>query len=428
MKAPLDAGYRDGPEAAAARQRDRVSPSAAAGYLVGTALLAWPCGTGAYGGSVFPTLPGLRGLQILHVLALPQFQPLVVRAPEALRRGSQAALPQAPPQDSPIRTADQAAWPGDTAAYSPGTMNDTCGSGNLTWPPWLEHTFSAYLTLLLVLGLLLNGLALWVFCRRMRGWTEARVYMTNLAGADLCLLCALPFMLHSLNHTSDTPLCQLSQAVYLLNRYMSIGLVMAIAVDRYVAVRHPLRARGLRSPRQAAAVCGTLWVLVAGSLGLRWLLGVQEGGFCFRSRSGHTLHTSVFSLLGFYPPLAVLAFCSLQVGAALARSPAASSGQGAATRRAARMVWANLAVFVVCFLPLHAVLTAQLAMGLQPCAVQLAFRRALFVTSKLSDANCCLDAICYYYTAREFQEASALGRPHSAKACKSHESLCVTLT
>lgn len=307
-------------------------------------------------------------------------------------------------------------------------MNDTCGSENLTWPPWLEHTFSAYLALLLVLGLVLNGLALWVFCCRMRGWTEARVYMTNLAGADLCLLCTLPFMLYSLNHTSDTPLCQLSQAVYLLNRYMSIGLVTAIAVDRYVAVRHPLRARGLRSPRQAAAVCGTLWVLVAGSLGLRWLLGVQEGGFCFRSRSGHMQHMSVFSLLGFYPPLAVLAFCSLQVGAALARSPAASAGQGAATRRAARMVWANLAVFVVCFLPLHVVLTAHLAMGLQPCAVQLVFRRALFVTSKLSDANCCLDAICYYYTAREFQEASALGRPHSAKACKSHESLCVTLT
>lgn len=309
-------------------------------------------------------------------------------------------------------------------------MNDTCSSENMTWPPWLEHVvFPSYLGTLLVMGLLLNGLALWVFCRRMQGWTETRIYMSNLAVADLCLLCTLPFMLRSLSHTSDTPLCQLSQGFYLLNRYMSISLVTAIALDRYVAVRHPLRARGFRSPRQAAAVCAALWVLVASSLGLRWLLGVQEGGFCFRSHSGHSLRTStLFSLLGFYPPLAVLAFCSLQVTAALAQRPATGPGQAEATHRAAHMVWANLAVFVICFLPLHAVLTAHLAMGLQSCATRLAFSRALFITSKLSDANCCLDAVCYYYMAKEFQEASTLGKPLSARAHKSQDSLCVTLT
>lgn len=145
-------------------------------------------------------------------------------------------------------------------------MNDTCSSENVTWPDWLKHVvFPSYLGTLLVMGVLLNGLALWVFCRRMQGWTETRIYMSNLAVADLCLLCTLPFILHSLSDTSDTPLCQLSQGFYLLN-------------------------------------------------------------------------------------------------------------------------------------------------------------------SKLSDANCCLDAICYYYMAKEFQEASTLGKPLSARAHKSQDSLCVTLT
>ncbi|XP_073073955.1 G-protein coupled receptor 35 isoform X2 [Manis javanica] len=300
-------------------------------------------------------------------------------------------------------------------------MNSSnCSSSELAWPRAVTYVLYTYTSLLLVLGLALNGVALWVLCHRLQQWTETRVYMANLAVSDLCLLCTLPFFLHSLRSTVDTPLCQLSQGIYLANRYMSIGLVTAIAVDRYVALQHPLRARGLRSPRQALAVCAGLWVLVVGSLVLRWVLAVQEGSFCFSNRSQQSSNTVVFSLLGFYLPLAVLVFCSLQVVAALGQRPATDASQGEATRRAARMVWANLAVFVVCFLPLHVVLTVSLAMSLRTCTVF----RALFIASKLSDANCCLDAICYYYMAKEFQEAQA---SPTAKAHKSQDSVCVTL-
>ncbi|XP_014444593.1 G-protein coupled receptor 35 [Tupaia chinensis] len=301
-------------------------------------------------------------------------------------------------------------------------MSRTCGR-EVMWPTAVTYVTRAYTGTLLVLGLLLNSLALWVLCRRMQQWTETRVYMANLAVADLCLLCALPFMLLSLSHTSDTPLCQLSQAIYLANRYMSISLVTAIALDRYVALRHPLWARGLRSPRQAAAVCATLWVLVGSSLGGRWVVGPNEGGCCFRNTARLSSNATLFSLLGFYPPLAVVVFCSLQVVTALAQRPASDVGQVEASRKAAGMVWANLLVFLVCFLPLHVVLTVQVAMGSQSCATRI----ALEATSKLSEANGCLDAICYYYMAKEFQEASALTSAPSAKAHRSQESLSMTL-
>ncbi|XP_055964322.1 G-protein coupled receptor 35 [Sorex fumeus] len=302
--------------------------------------------------------------------------------------------------------------------------NSSCGPCQFRGPGPSQAIHYAYTGLLLALGLPLNALALWVFCCRMPRWTTTHVYMVNLATADLCLLCTLPLLLRP-GHLALLP-CHVSQGCYLANRYMSISLVMALALDRYVAVRHPLRARGLRSPRRALALCAALWVLVTGSLALRGLLGARTNSTCFFGTSEQEPKIVAFSLLGFYLPLAVLVFCSLQVGTALAQRPAADAGQAEATRKAARMVWANLAVFLACFLPLHLVLSVYLALG--PGRHTCAFKCAFFITSKFSDANGCLDAICYYYSAKDFQNASGRPAPLNTKTHKSQDSVCLTMT
>ncbi|XP_006893559.1 PREDICTED: G-protein coupled receptor 35 [Elephantulus edwardii] len=305
-------------------------------------------------------------------------------------------------------------------------MNISCNFSQKFWPPSVTYLSMAYTGLMLVAGLLLNAVALWVLCCRLPRWTETRIYMVNLAAADLWLLCALPFVLHTLKtETQDALFCSFSQGIYLLNRYMSISLITAIAVDRYLAVRHPLCARGLRSPRQAVAVCALLWVLVGGSLVVRSLLGMQENRGCFFGQSSN--HMVIFSLLGFYLPMPVLVFCSLQVVTGLAQRPAADSAQVEATQKATRMVWANLVVFIVCFLPLHLVLTVFLAMNPPTCSqYQAIITSSIHFTSMLSNSNCCLDAICYYYMAKEFQEAR-VANPR-VKAHKSQTSLSMTLT
>ncbi|XP_049628851.1 G-protein coupled receptor 35 [Suncus etruscus] len=287
---------------------------------------------------------------------------------------------------------------------------------------WGSEVFRyTYTGLLLALGLPLNALALWVFCCRLPRWTATHVYMVNLAVADLCLLCTLPTLLFS---KYLTPLlCYICQGCYLANRYMSISLIMAISLDRYVGVQHPLWARSLRSPGRALALCLLLWVLVGGSLGLRVILASSTGATCLFDALTQDPQPAIFSLLGFYLPLAVLAFCSLRVGAALAQRPVADPGQVEATHKASRMVWANLAVFVACFLPLHLVLTVYLALG--PKQHTCALKSALFVTSKFSDANGCLDAVCYYYSAKEFQEVSVWPMVCSSKAHPNQDSVCV---
>ncbi|KAM6178472.1 G-protein coupled receptor 35 [Rhynchocyon petersi] len=307
-------------------------------------------------------------------------------------------------------------------------MNKSCNESEQAWPPAISYLNTAYTASILVAGLLLNAVALWVLCCRLPRWTETRVYMVNLAAADLCLVCTLPFMLHTLKTKEEDQnalFCMFFQGTYLLNRYMSISLIVAIAVDRYLAVRHPLRARGLRSPQQAGAVCALLWLLVASSLATRLVLGRQKHSVCL---FGHSMNPGmvIFSLLGFYLPMPVLVFCSLQVVTGLAQRPASDSAQKEATRKASRMVWANLVVFMICFLPLHLVLTVYLATSGHSCSWDHTISILLKFTSKLSNSNCCLDAICYYFMAKEFQEARAT--TPAVKAHKSQDSLLVTLT
>lgn len=112
---------------------------------------------------------------------------------------------------------------------------------------------------------------------------------------------------------------------------------------------------------------------------------------------------------------------------ALGQRPTTDVVQVEVTRRATHMIWANLAVFIICFLPLHVVLTARFSLGLNTCAARFTFSRALSITGKLSDANCCLDAICYYYMAKEFQDASMSGTSSSTPH-KSQDSQSLTLT
>ncbi|XP_054426404.1 G-protein coupled receptor 35-like [Pteronotus mesoamericanus] len=283
----------------------------------------------------------------------------------------------------------------------------------------LQMATSASIGLILALGLLLNGLALWVFCCRLRRWTETRVYMVNLAVADYLLLLSLPGVLHTLGEapgTQEGALCRVLQGFYYINTYMSMWLLTAIAADRYAALRFPLRARNWRSPRQAALTCAALWVLVVGAVALPVAWQGPGESFCFgkgRTRGPRALG---FSLLLFSLPLTVLSFCSGQVLRHLLRKWARAQPQAAAPiLRALCVVTANLATFMLCFLPLHVALLATLVVQWTGAACPTVQRVATFVqvASRIANANCCLDAVCYYFVATEFQEevGAVLARP-----------------
>ncbi|KAK5613215.1 hypothetical protein CRENBAI_026166 [Crenichthys baileyi] len=122
---------------------------------------------------------------------------------------------------------------------------------------------SAY-SLVFLLGLLINGSALWAFIAKRATWTDSHIYMLNLALADISLILFLPFRIYDAFFClPKTFLCTFLLFIHYINMYASILTTTAISVHRYLPIRFPLQARSWRRKKEAAvSVCLLIWVFL----------------------------------------------------------------------------------------------------------------------------------------------------------------------
>ncbi|XP_010015426.1 PREDICTED: G-protein coupled receptor 35-like [Nestor notabilis] len=263
----------------------------------------------------------------------------------------------------------------------------------------------------LSLGIPLNVIAFWVFCCKLKRWTETRVYMINLIVADSFLLFALPFLIYftKYEHPVDN-LCFTIQKIYFTNMPMSILIITLIAIDRYIAIKFPLKAKILRSPLKSASMCGVLWIMLMIYSYLRPHFHNINEKFCFRKQSTQPSYALLVSgTFGYFIPLVIVTFCSVQVIKCLKRKMVTSPHETKLIQKAIRIISVNLCVFTVCFSPLHIALLLRFAVDVAgACSLLSEVTACLQICACLANCNCCLDAFCYYFAAKEFQEFPSL--------------------
>uniref|UniRef100_A0A8C9EKQ0 G-protein coupled receptors family 1 profile domain-containing protein n=1 Tax=Pavo cristatus TaxID=9049 RepID=A0A8C9EKQ0_PAVCR len=263
----------------------------------------------------------------------------------------------------------------------------------------------------LVLGLLLNTIAFWVFCCKLKRWTETRVYMINLMVADCSLLFALPFLIYFTKNKHPTDnLCFAIEMIYFTNSPMSIFIIMLIAIDRYIAIKFPLKAKTLRSPLKSACICGFLWIIQIGYSYLNTLFKKRREKFCLQKHSTQPTYLTSFSICFWYfIPLGIIIFCSIQVIRCLRKKMASSLHETKLIRKAIHIISVNLCVFILCFSPIYIALLLRLAAEVAgACHLLSKVRVSIQILSCLANSNCCLDAFCYYFAAKESQEFPSL--------------------
>ncbi|XP_061588288.1 G-protein coupled receptor 55-like isoform X1 [Cololabis saira] len=260
-----------------------------------------------------------------------------------------------------------------------------------------------------IFGLILNIAALLVFCVCLRKWTESTIYMTSLALMDLLLLFPLPFKMHATNHQWPGDLrllCSCLENLYFIGTYGSIYMIMCIAADRWIAICHPFKAKQLRSTKAALITCMGVWVLVfSATIPVIYGFGKHrlEYFHCFHEFSADGWKPAVIislQVFGFLVPALVVVYCSVQTICSLKQSGQHSTQSQACVK----IIYSSLSAFLVPFTPSHLGIFLQFLVHqkiIQDCSTKTRISLFLQVTMCLSNITCVLDALCYYFIARE---------------------------
>ncbi|XP_030634855.1 C3a anaphylatoxin chemotactic receptor [Chanos chanos] len=215
------------------------------------------------------------------------------------------------------------------------TMTNT-SSQSSSYPNDAARVAQMVITVLIfVVGVTLNGLVVWVLgvrCGRVgrggsgsgetRGAGSFRVYVVNLALADLVLLLRTPLMLGYLAHHFSWPFglsaCRMVMFFRCLGLYVSAFLLCAVALERCLCLLRPVWA-SIRRPRWAVPLaCALLWALAtalsAPYISEARLVDWKNRSQCIESRKEATpTLTAIETAAGFILPLVIFMSCNVAV-------------------------------------------------------------------------------------------------------------------
>lgn len=272
----------------------------------------------------------------------------------------------------------------------------------------LVKVLPPFLTVECVLGVVGNGLALWVFYH-MRPWRSSTVFLFNLALADFLLNMALPlrasYYLSGIDWKFGDPLCRVSLFMLAMNRGGSILFLTAVAVDRFVRVVHPHHSLNFMTVAKATCWAVLLWIVTitlnVSILTESKLKRTNETTKCESFGNENKYHNVVFFVI-FLISLSVIIFCTTHTYAQLRRR---RMGRNARIRRIMRSLTLVTVMFTVCFLPCNItrlliwVRSAQLPDHEDVESLEMAF----YITISLTYLNSMLDPVLYYFSSPPFQ-------------------------
>lgn len=274
------------------------------------------------------------------------------------------------------------------------------------------YLFPAVYTLALVVGLPGNLAAFIVFMFRTTPRTAFSVYISNLALADIIILCTLPFRMHyhinKNNWVFGDVACRITGILFFANIYMSICFMTCICVDRYMATVHPHTYLRMRGPWCSVLVSAALWCAVGLAMLVFILMGPLETNkdrsgshTCFENfaKSEWNSRLAAYSLLcltfGSLLPSVIILVCYPLVARRISMIKTKTA------QKALRVIYVILAIMLLCFLPSHVVYLLHLLRRMeviQSCSAANAIFHARRVTMALVTLNTCLDPVLYYVT------------------------------
>ncbi|XP_049603318.1 kappa-type opioid receptor [Syngnathus scovelli] len=316
-------------------------------------------------------------------------------------------------------TAGGCTWPTSTASSSAldafnGTWEGEADDGEPMSP--IIPVIVAVYSLVFVVGLVGNCLVMYVIIRYTKMKTATNIYILNLAVADALVTSTMPFQ--STDYLlSSWPFGEVACKVFIsidyYNMFISIFTLTMMSVDRYVAVCHPVKALDFRTPVKAKVINVLIWVLSSAAGVPAMILGstktnngTTECALQFPEPYSYwdTLMKICVFIFAFVVPVIIISVCYTLMILRLksVRLLSGSREKDRNLRRIARLVLVVVAVFVVCWTPIHIFI---LVKALSPHVPETTpVMAAYFFCVALGYTNSSLNPILYAFLDENFKK------------------------
>ncbi|NWI92659.1 GPR34 protein, partial [Pitta sordida] len=285
----------------------------------------------------------------------------------------------------------------------------------------LSLTLIVFYSIIFVVGLVGNLIALFAFLCIHQKRNSIQVYLLNVAVADLLLIFCLPFRI--LYHVQEDTwkfgqiLCKIVGTLFYMNMYISIVLLGLISLDRYIKINKSVRRPKMLTTPRSIQICCIVWAIAVTG----FIVVVAPSFFksqdrystqCFHYRSKHDakmeailnyITVIIFWIVFFLLILSYVKIAKNLLKMSRRRSNFPNAGKYNKTARNSFIV---LIIFTICFVPYHMFRFVYITSQLQnlSCPWQEIIHKCNEVMLIFSSFNSCLDPVMYFLMSRSVRK------------------------
>ncbi|KAM4018889.1 type-2 angiotensin II receptor [Anomaloglossus baeobatrachus] len=292
---------------------------------------------------------------------------------------------------------------------------------NYTIPDYQLDLLPAFYSFIFIFGFIGNSLVISVLCLEGDVKIVARIYILNLAIADLLFLMTLPFWAtyyaFGLNWMFGAVMCKISSSLLTLNIFASIFFISCMSIDRYLAIVYPLWSQR-RTLNQAILVAFIIWALaIMLTLPTFYFrntyyiknLGVHACIMDFPKKEYSSWCVAMALLkitLGFCFPITIILTSYLMIGLHLKKTKGSILNRK--TRdRVLKIVTAIVVCFLICWLPFHLLTFLDVLTRMKiinDCRTETLVETAMPLSICLGFSNSCINPLLYCFVGNQFRE------------------------